>query len=700
MAIFNFKEETEMDKFIKQVKDKDTIRYLKSKEYKKYNVSDEWVANVLKCLLSMNETTVFGDSLDSMLSNIKRFYDDVMFGNSDDPKALEVFYSALTSKGKFIYENFNNSLYRLIPDKSMFLQLMYEMSSNNILFENMDNITQYIRSNKEYLNSDSFLPHMYKVFSMIVEKGSFDSDLKDSLLKENKKRAGIYDIDEGKIQFLDNLVNSAESIFTLLGKETKNAKDMLETIKNMVNSSKKDLTKHVEALGVSIDLMVDNALLKLEDISESHAQSEKDRITLNVDETIRNIKDLIREGLVSLKAASSSLSRSTDFEIKRIQEEGEQMLSSLRAIMNDNPYLKEIIAELTGSMEFLSSVKDLKNVIESGALERLHSGTSRGERVVLDGPINTVNLGEQPKIVEPIPEVIPFFNIAKPFNNRFGDFKRKMANMEKNGEIFHEKFIDAATYLFEEMNPYIWGPTGSGKTYLIRQLGRLLDLPVYNSVLNDSYDVLGFADAFGRYVETPFFKAYTQGGIVILDELDIFKANASLILNGLISEGKEYYFPYHGVEQRHPNFRFIAGGNTDGETPNKLYHSRTKFDESLHQRLIPIRVGYDGRVDEKILGKGRTKKEWLDFLLSFRESIINIAEREGDGYDRGNFTTTDTYKLNRILENGSRTTDQIIQDMFIQTKDRTFLEKISDEMNSTSELGQRFNTLMREPRRK
>lgn len=86
--------------------------------------------------------------------------------------------------------------------------------------------------------------------------------------------------------------------------------------------------------------------------------------------------------------------------------------------------------------------------------------------------------------------------------------------------------------------------------------------------------------------------------------------------------------------------------------------------------------------------------------MSFRESIINIAEREGDGYDRGNFTTTDTYKLNRILENGSRTTDQIIQDMFIQTKDRTFLEKISDEMNSTSELGQRFNTLMREPRRK
>ena len=71
------------------------------------------------------------------------------------------------------------------------------------------------------------------------------------------------------------------------------------------------------------------------------------------------------------------------------------------------------------------------------------------------------------------------------------------------------------------LNIWLTGPTGSGKTSAVQSAAKALSLEFEaESSLDADYKITGFANAQGQYMPTAFFRRYTQGGVILLDEID------------------------------------------------------------------------------------------------------------------------------------------------------------------------------------
>lgn len=133
-----------------------------------------------------------------------------------------------------------------------------------------------------------------------------------------------------------------------------------------------------------------------------------------------------------------------------------------------------------------------------------------------------------------------------------------------NKEYFHPLFAEICAEIEDNNGVYLYGPAGTGKSYMAAQVARALSLDFYtdNKLLMD-YDAKGFADAAGKLVETQFFQAFTKGGLYFLDEINASSALALKVLNDALANGV-FTFPVVGTVKCHENFRFMAAGNGVG----------------------------------------------------------------------------------------------------------------------------------------
>lgn len=183
--------------------------------------------------------------------------------------------------------------------------------------------------------------------------------------------------------------------------------------------------------------------------------------------------------------------------------------------------------------------------------------------------------------------------------------------------VKHKKFEQIVTVLREGMSPYLYGAAGTGKNVLCQQIAEELGLTFYfaNSV-QDRFDLLGYGDANGKFVETEFYKAFTQGGLFMLDEMDNSCEDALITLNAALAN-KYITFPIIGRVDAHKDFKVIAAGNTCGKGANELYTGRRPLDASTLNRFEFIQVGYDKRIEMQI-AKGDS--ELVDFVHDLRKS--------------------------------------------------------------------------------
>ena len=92
-------------------------------------------------------------------------------------------------------------------------------------------------------------------------------------------------------------------------------------------------------------------------------------------------------------------------------------------------------------------------------------------------------------------------------------------------EVLHEKFDSILHILTDKRHGrdgvYLCGPAGTGKSYIAQQAAKALNVPYYESnSVTDETKITGFIDANGRYHETEFYRAFVNGGVFLLDELD------------------------------------------------------------------------------------------------------------------------------------------------------------------------------------
>lgn len=168
--------------------------------------------------------------------------------------------------------------------------------------------------------------------------------------------------------------------------------------------------------------------------------------------------------------------------------------------------------------------------------------------------------------------------------------------------LTHKIFPDALSYLCAGENIYFYGPAGSGKNVICEQLAKALNVDFYyqNTILT-KFDLSGYTDANGNYQNTPFYEAWTKGGLIMFDELDNSTAEAIIALNAALANGY-FTFPNCGKVKKHENFYCAAAGNTNGLGATEEYCGRFQMDESSRDRFIFIPVDYDERIEKALCG--------------------------------------------------------------------------------------------------
>ena len=182
---------------------------------------------------------------------------------------------------------------------------------------------------------------------------------------------------------------------------------------------------------------------------------------------------------------------------------------------------------------------------------------------------------------------------------------------------FCEKFEYLVNIVSAGKPLYMYGPAGSGKSFTAKQIAEALGLPYFEtSQAMFSYDLKGYGDAGGNYVETPFYKAFTQGGLFFLDEVDASASEAMVVLNNAIAN-RRFDFPVVGMVNAHENFRVVAAGNTRMTGATLAYSARQMQDSSFKNRFFFEVMGYDRRIELQL---ANNDKEIVEFAHDLRKA--------------------------------------------------------------------------------
>lgn len=206
--------------------------------------------------------------------------------------------------------------------------------------------------------------------------------------------------------------------------------------------------------------------------------------------------------------------------------------------------------------------------------------------------------------------------------------KEEVKAEEFEEEVKHSKYNTIKTCIENDIPVFLVGEAGTGKSHTLEDISWDLGLPFYstNSVQQE-YKLTGFIDAGGKYHETEFYKAFKNGGIFFLDEMDASIEEVLVLLNTAIAN-KYFEFPT-GRIYAHKDFRVVSAGNTVGSGADELYTGRRVLDQSTLDRFVTIPFDYDRNIELSI-SKGNS--DLVDFVRDMRQQAKDNGIRATFSY--------------------------------------------------------------------
>ena len=633
----------------------------------------------------------YGWELEKSLNNILTVYKDIVKKGTTEEKLL--FKNVYDFLNENIYDNSSNwdisyymQLSSAFDNKELVLealnQIKQQFNLENFSVDNQDNLAKLIsypfKARMYYLDDRSLLSSFGELLRTngLVDYLYSDNDINRVInrkIKEDRKRDGIYDVDRGTLAEINrklDMINEESSKLQIL---INTATSIIAEIKAQVKMSRDELTdmkiKSLEELQIKANKILEDFNAKyLELLSE-----EKDSINNQKVELFAELQRELSKKKEELKMIVKQIGSAVEVQLGRINAASDVSVEKLEEYINSNERIKDLIESTKQSDSYLQGLKILSDHVST---------------VPQEGDVPTTRIITSPSIVIPQerivdPKVNYFFDSRIPFEERFDKFLQIKDKLESQGEIFHEKFDDVAKFVMKGRAPYLYGPSGCGKTYMVNnQLASILNANVVtNGYVIYEQDILGYTNsATGQYVPGNFYRCYKYGDIIFLDELDNGVANATVVLNGFTGgNNTSYTFPDGLNTKRHPNFRMIAAGNTNGSGRTVAHNTRQKMDESVMQRLKAVECGYDNRIEDRILVD---YQDWLNFVKQFRKAVENISTISGEPNTIGIFTTRDAEELKEDLEDNSFDMEKLLQYYFIQTKDVDTLNSIYTYLNN------------------
>lgn len=137
------------------------------------------------------------------------------------------------------------------------------------------------------------------------------------------------------------------------------------------------------------------------------------------------------------------------------------------------------------------------------------------------------------------------------------------------------------------------GPTGCGKTRLVRHMAHALGLPLVTVACNED---LTASDLVGRYtlkggdthwVDGPLTLAARHGALCYLDELVEAREDALVVVHPLSDDRRQLPIAAHNeLIHAHPDFQLVASFNPDYQASGRALKPSTR------QRFVALELGY------------------------------------------------------------------------------------------------------------
>jgi hypothetical protein len=187
----------------------------------------------------------------------------------------------------------------------------------------------------------------------------------------------------------------------------------------------------------------------------------------------------------------------------------------------------------------------------------------------------------------------------------------------------HEHFDLLFTLVTMRENVYLWGEAGSGKSSAAKQIALAMGLPFYYLGLQAQMTesrLMGYMDARGNYIESDFYKAYSRGGIFLLDELELGSGNLLGSLNGALENGHAS-FPC-GLTARHADFICIATGNTPALGATVQYSDRRALDGAVRDRFHFVQWDTDETLERQLAAQFFAESDsWVSWVRTVRDCV-------------------------------------------------------------------------------
>ena len=202
------------------------------------------------------------------------------------------------------------------------------------------------------------------------------------------------------------------------------------------------------------------------------------------------------------------------------------------------------------------------------------------------------------------------------------EIKQGSAVHKLPNEHRHAVFEKVLRALSVRENVYLVGPAGSGKTTIASQVAKALNIPFYSTgAVGMAYQLQGFINAEGRYMETDLYRAYVNGGVFLFDEIDASSAQALLAFNAIAANDLAA-FPC-GTVKRHEDFVIIAAANTFGNGADAQYVGRAQLDAATLDRFAFVPMDYDEKLELAIA----SNDEWTRHVQAFRKAVRELGLR-------------------------------------------------------------------------
>lgn len=223
----------------------------------------------------------------------------------------------------------------------------------------------------------------------------------------------------------------------------------------------------------------------------------------------------------------------------------------------------------------------------------------------------------------------------------------------------HPEMKNVIVSLVNQKKAMLVGPAGTGKTYMVAEIAKRLDLPFYKySCSRDSsvHDLIGYKQPQSEtYLETVFLKAYEHGGIFLVDEYDAMSGDMSLFFNGVADASKFISIPHRDnnpIAEKHKDFYIVMCGNTWGKGSIE-FSGRDFQDMALMDRFRFCRhhIGYHFALEQ----------QWMANNYKFAQDLRTALEQTGSYLSTRNIE--DIANLIRVGVSKTNIVDTVLQDV-------------------------------------